>query len=200
VNLVRIGWPHRRDALNDQLVAGLRGKPGWVTVLTALALGVGVGGFNEALRGLLGLRWNWVVFAVYVLGWSVAMPALWWLIWRAVDRGDLRSPAKRDRDLRSEAVSQAITAGALPPDANLDLWQQALANEVREMNSFRWFAAGLAVAIAGLIGVAAAVANDNAWTVWAVAVFIAGAGLAAFLWWAGQIRIARQLLAQTAVG
>jgi hypothetical protein len=68
------------------------------------------------------------------------------------------------------------------------------------MNGVRWFAVGFATLVSGVIGAAAVVANGNAWQVWAVAVFVAGAGLAAFGWGARQIGFARRLLAETIVG
>jgi peptidoglycan/LPS O-acetylase OafA/YrhL len=93
-----------------------------------------------------------------------------------------------------------VRSGSLPPDADADLWRRVLVAEVRQWNCLRWLAAVYAAVVAGLVGLAAVVANDNAWGVWAVAVTVAAVGLVAFRWSDRRRRVARRLLAELPAG
>jgi hypothetical protein len=75
-----------------------------------------------------------------------------------------------------------------------------LAAEVRQWNGLRWLAAVYAAVVASLVGLAAVVANDNAWGVWAVALIVAAVGLAAFRWSGRRLRTARRLQAELLAG
>jgi hypothetical protein len=177
--------------------------PGWrFPLLFGLSIGLGYGALGQAVHGLLDhQRWNWADMAVSGGLWAVICTPTWWLSHRAarraVDRGWLSpSPARRARDEQVGLVKPAIDAGALPRDADPDVWRPALRGVARELNGLRWTAGGL-LALAALIGAAAAVGNHNAWPVWAVAVLFAAEGVAAFRWLGRRRHVVRRLLAET---
>lgn len=75
-----------------------------------------------------------------------------------------------------------------------------LTAEIRQWNGLRRLAAVYAAVVAILIGLAAVIANDNAWGVWALALIVAGVGLVAFGWSGRRLRIARRLKAELPAG
>jgi Flp pilus assembly protein TadB len=64
------------------------------------------------------------------------------------------------------------------------------------LNGLRWVVVFFSGLGAVLIGAAAEVANDNAWGVWAVALVVAAAGLAACRLPQRRLRMVRRLQAQ----
>ncbi|MDK3257258.1 hypothetical protein [Blastococcus capsensis] len=133
----------------------VRPGPRWGLLLAlGLAAGIFVGGFQQAVRGLVGGEpWNWAEMAVYVVRWAVLGPPAMWLAWRAVDRG--RLPQKSSAQVRtrqSRLVASAMRSGVLPPDPDHELWRRALREEVREWNGQRWVAVVFAVVGGGVMG------------------------------------------------
>lgn len=167
-----------------------------------LAAGIFVGGFQQAVGGLVGGEpWNWAEMAVYGSVWALLAPPAMWLVWRAVDRGPFpQSPSGQVRARQSKLVAPAMRSGVLPADADPDVWQRALRAEVQEWNSQRWLAVVFAVVGVGIIGAAAVVANDNAWGVWMVAIVVAAEGVVAYRWSERQLQTARRLQAERPTG
>ncbi len=174
---------------------------GLLLVLGAIA-GIVVGGFQQAVRGLVGGEpWNWAEMAVYVVGWAVLGPPVMWLAWRAADRSlRQQSPATPVGPARRRFVAPAMQSGALPADADPELWRRVLTAEVRQWNGLRWLAAVYGAVLAVLIGLAAVIANDNASGVWALALIVAAVGLVAFRWAGRRLRVARRLQAELPAG
>lgn len=71
----------------------------------------------------------------------------------------------------------------------------ALRGAARELNVLRWVTAVGLTVVASLIG-AAAVANDNAWGIWAVAMVVMGEALVAFQLPRRRVRVIRRLLSE----
>jgi hypothetical protein len=132
--------PGRRP--DDHPVTEERRRTWPLVLVPGLAMGVVAGGFSQASAGLVsGERWNWAEMAAYVVAWAVFWPPVMWLVRRAIDRGRLpQSPTARVRVGQSRLVAPAIRSGVLPPDADPDVWQRALRDEVREWNGRRWLA------------------------------------------------------------
>lgn len=148
-----------------------------------------------------GEPWNWAEMAVYGLGWALLAPPAMWLVRRAVDRGRLpQSPSDEVRVRQSKLLAPAMRSGVLPPDADPDVWRRALRDEVQEWNSQRWLAVVFAVLGVGIIGAAAAVADDNAWGVWLVAIVVAVEGVVAYRWAERRLQTARRLQAALPAG
>jgi hypothetical protein len=168
-------------------------------LLLGLAVGLYCGAVNQAVHGLIGReRWNWADMALYGGACAVLYPALWSLSYRAarsaVDRGWIpESPARRVRDQQSRLAQPAIATGALPPGADPAVWRRALRSELQELNAQRWMASAALAVVAGVIGAAAVVANDNAWTVWALAILVLAGGLSASHLWGRRRRVERLL-------
>jgi hypothetical protein len=180
-----------------------RRGPRWGVLLAlGLAVGIFVGGVQQAVRGLAGGEpWDWAEMAVYVAVWAVLGPPVMWLVRRAVDRGRLpQSPSAQVRARQSRLVAPAMRSGVLPPEADPDVWQRALRAEGRDWNSQRWLAAAFGVVGVGLIGAAAVVANDNAWGVWLVAIVVAAEGVVANRWSERRLRTTRRLQAELPAG
>jgi hypothetical protein len=188
---------------DDHPVTEERRGPRWGLLLVlGVAGGVFVGSFQQAVLGLVrGEPWNWAEMAVYVVGWAVLGPPAMWLAWRAVDRSiRQRSRSTPVGPARRRFAEPAMRSGALPVDAEPELWRRVLTAEVRQWNGLRWLAAVYAAVVAGLTGLAAVVANDNAWGVWIFALIVAAVGLVAFRWSRRQLRIARRLQAALPAG
>jgi hypothetical protein len=174
-----------------------RGQGWGLLLVLGVTAGIFVGGFQQAVLGLVsGEPWNWAEMAVYVVGWAVLGPPAMWLAWRAADRSLRQSPATPVGPARRRFVAPAMRSGALPADAEPELWRRVLTAEVRQWNGLRWLAAVYGAVVAALIGLAAVVANDNAWGVWALAVIVAAVSLAAFRWAGRRLRVARRLQAE----
>ena len=119
---------------------------------------------QEAAVGLLRrAEWNWAEMAVYggvcALGMAAVagMQRVGWL------------PARGDRDCRA-MLQTALETAQLPSGARPDAWHRLVRQEADEARQGRRLAAGLMGLVAVLVAVAAVVANDNAWTLWALAV------------------------------
>jgi hypothetical protein len=179
-----------------------RGQWWGLLLVPGVAAGILVGGIQQAVLGLVsGEPWNWAEMAAYVVVWAVLGPPVMWLAWRATERAlRQQSPSMPVGPARRRFLAPAMRSGSLPPDADsdADLWRRVLVVEARQWNGMRWVAAVYAAAAAGLVGLAAVVANDNASGVWAVAVIVAAAGLVAFRWSDRRLRVARRLLAELA--
>jgi hypothetical protein len=162
-----------------------------------VALGLFVGAVQQSLHGLLSREsWNWAEMALYAVGWGLLAPPAWWLGRRAGESGWVpQHPSAAARARRSKLVAPAVRAGALPADADPEVWRPALLGAMHEMRGQRWLAVALAVVGGGLTGAAAAVANDNAWSVWAVAVVVTAEGLLGCRLWTVRLRVARRLRA-----
>ncbi len=192
-----------RRRLDDHPVTEERRGRWWDLLLVlGVIAGIFVGGFQQAVLGLVGGEpWNWAEMAVYVVGWAVLGPPAMWLAWRAADPSlRQQSPATPVGPARRRFVAPAMRSGSLPADADADVWRRVLAAEARQWNGLRWLAAVYGAVVASLIGLAAVVANDNAWGVWAVALIVAAVSLAAFRWSGRRLRIARRLQAELLAG
>lgn len=172
-------------------------------MLVAIGWGAGVtvGGIQQASRTLLGgTPWNWAEMALYVLLWTAIMPPAWRLIGRTAGRSVVsHGPVVRTRAQLDELIASALRVGALPADANPDFWRPALTDEARRLEVARWASVGAAVVGSGLIGAAALVADDDGWTVGAVAVVVAALGVVAARWFGRELQVARRLLADPAI-
>ncbi|MGY1664840.1 hypothetical protein [Geodermatophilus sp. SYSU D00696] len=179
-----------------------RGQWWGLSLVLGVTAGIVVGGSQQAVRGLVGGEpWNWAEMAVYVVGWAVLGPPVMWLAWRAADRSlRQQSPATPVGPARRRFVAPATRSGALPADAEPELWRRVLAAEVRQWHGLRWLAAVYGAVVASLIGLAAVVANDNAWGVWAVATIVAVVSLAAVRWSGRRLRVAQRLQADLPAG
>lgn len=180
-------------------------RPGrlWAfSLVLGVVAGIFLGGFQQAVRGLVSEEpWNWAETAVYVVVWAVLGPPAMWLAWRTTDRSfrhqRLATPVG---SARRRFVAPAMRSGALPADAEPELWGRVLTAEVRQWNGLRWLAAVYAAVVAVLIGLAAVTANDNAWGVWLLALIVAGVGLVAFRWSGRRLRIARRIQEELLAG
>ena len=154
-----------------------------IDFVLASAVGVLSGAGVEASGGaFFGEPWHWGEMALRVVLFAVLVPPSWWLARRAVDRGWLsQHPAARDRDRRLQLLAPVLRSGALPPDIDPDAWRRGLRDTARELNALRWCWLVSSAVIAALTAVAAVVANDDAWSVWAVAVLVAVNGSAGFV-------------------
>ncbi|MCW2703239.1 MAG: hypothetical protein JWQ37_1234 [Blastococcus sp.] len=179
-----------------------RGQCWGLLLVLGVTAGIFVGGFQQAVLGLVsGEPWNWAEMAVYVVGWAVLGPPAMWLVWKAADRSvRQQAPATLVGPARRRFVAPAMRSGSLPADAEPELWRRVLTAEVRQWNGLRWLAAVYAAVVAVLIGVAAVIANDNAWGVWVLALIVAAVGLVAFRWSERRLRIARRLQAELPAG
>jgi hypothetical protein len=192
-----------RRRLDDHPVTEERRRQRWGLLLVlGVAAGIFAGGFQQALLGLVSREpWNWAEMAVYVVGWAVFGPPAMWVAWRAVDRSvRQQSPSTPVGPARRGFVAPAMRSGVLPVDADPELWRRVLTAEVRQWNDLRWLAAVYAAVVASLVGLAAVVAKDSAWGVWAVALFAGAVGLTAFRWSGRRLRIARRLQADLPAG
>jgi hypothetical protein len=178
-----------------------RGRRWRVWLPLALSVGIYYGGVQQSAHSLFSHeRWNWTDMAVYGGTWAVLwFPA--WLLGQAVarrgsNRGWIsKTPARRRRDQEERLVKPAIETGTLPPDAEPGVWRPALRGAARELNVLRWVTAVGLTVVASLIG-AAAVANDNAWGIWAVAMVVMGEALVAFQLPRRRVRVIRRLLSE----
>jgi hypothetical protein len=166
-----------------------------VALTVAAALGVPVAGVQQAVSGLIGGdRWNWAEMAVAVVLYAVLLPCLWEVLARGRARGWWpRNPAGQVRERRSDLVTRAVRAGAVPADVGPAAWRRALDRELRELRDERWLGIGFAVLGVGLIAAAAVVADDNSPGVWAVAVVVAAEGVAVDRWNARRLAAVRVL-------
>jgi drug/metabolite transporter (DMT)-like permease len=167
-------------------------------LILGVTAGVVIGSSQQAVRGLVAQeRWNWAETAAYVVVWAVLGPPAIWAAWTAADRSvRQQSGATPVGPSRRRFVAPAMRSGSLPADAEPELWRRVLTAEVRQWNGSQWLAAVYAAVVAVLIGLAAAIANDNNWGVWALALIVAAVGLVAFRWSRRQLRIARRLQAE----
>lgn len=167
-------------------------------LLLGIIAGVLVGGVQQAVRGLVsGEPWNWAGLAVHVVAWAVLGPPAMWLALRAAGRSlRQQSPDSPVGPARWRFVAPAMRVGALPADAEPELWRRLLTAGVRQWNGLRWSAAVYGAVVAGLIAFAAGIANDNAPGAWALAIVVAAVGSAAFHWCGQRLRLARRLQAE----
>ena len=125
---------------------------------------------REAAVGLLRrTEWNWAEVAVYAGVWVLGIGAF---------AGMLRAgwlPSWGDRDGRA-MLQTALETGELPPGARPAAWRRLLMQELDEARHGRWVAGFFMAGVAVLVVAAAVVVNDNAWTLWVLAV-----GLGAFV-------------------
>jgi hypothetical protein len=84
----------------------------------------------------------------------------------------------------------------LPDDIDRNAWRRAMRDEKRELEVLRWAWLIPSAIVAVLTGVAAVRANDNAWTVWAVAVVVAADVAIAVRLTGPRLRTTRRLLAE----
>ena len=143
-------------------------------LLLAVAVGVYGGAVTEALLGLLWQRpWNWAEMALRGLGPTIG----WGLVYALQNAGLFPTrEANRRRD-GSPDTAGAIATGILPPDADPGRWRPWLELERRELNQVRWLTLALWVPGGALVAITGAVANDDAWGVWALAAAIIALGL-----------------------
>jgi hypothetical protein len=73
-------------------------------------------------------------------------------------------------------LREALSTGELPPGARPDAWRRLVRQDLDDARQGRWFAGLFMALVAVLVAVAAVLENDNAWTLWVLAV-----GLAAFI-------------------
>ena len=90
----------------------------------------------------------------------------------------------------------ALENSALPPDPNPAAWRRALRESAGELDGWRWCWWVANALVAALVAVAAVVANDNAWTVWAVALAVAAQAVVVTRPATTKLRTIRRLLAQ----
>jgi hypothetical protein len=171
----------------------------WRTVVAAaLAVGLLYGASREAFSGVIGNdRWNWAEMAVYCMAWALVMPLIWGSTRWMVDRAWFpQNPARKDQERAAEILRPVLRSGVLPDDIDRGAWRRAMRDAKQQLEAGFWFWLGVNLIIAALTAAAAIVANDNAWTVWAVAVVVAAQGAvgARLLW--PKLRTARRLLAE----
>ena len=169
-----------------------------VLVAVALAVGLIVGASHEAVAGLIGRdRWNWAEFALYFGMWALLTPFLaWWQRWLRARPSLREHPDVRNRRWREENVTPVLHSGVLPVGIDRNAWRRPVRDENQEQEVRLWTWLGLNLVVAALTGVAAVVANDNAWTVWAVAVVVAAQGAVGARLMEPRLRTARRLLAE----
>jgi hypothetical protein len=96
--------------------------------------------------------------------------------------------------------SSSARSGVLADDIDRRAWRRAMRDEKQELEVVHWSWLVVNPLVATLTGVAAIVANDNAWTVWAVAVVVAAQGVVAVRLTGPRLRTARRLLAELSEG
>lgn len=184
------------------MVEDRRGRRWRIWVPISLSMGIYYGSIQQSVHGLLSHeRWDWTEMAIIGGLWAV----LWWpaqllgqaFAQKCLDWGWVsKTPARRRRDEQQALIKPAIESGTLPADAEPEVWRPALRAAVHELNILRWTTMIGLAAMAGTIGAAATIANDNAWGVWAVAILVAAEGMAVFQLLGRRLLLIRQLLHQ----
>ena len=123
-----------------------------------------VGAGNQAIRSLIGRDpWNWLELLLHGGAWALGMGIV------AVMLRAGWIPSWGDAEGRA-MLRDALRTGELPPGARPEAWRRLLKQEVDETRQLRCLGVSLLALNAVLVAVAAAVVNDNAWTLWALAV------------------------------
>jgi hypothetical protein len=162
---------------------------GW-TVGVSLVGGCYAAACGEALAVLIRrTEWNWVEVGLHVglgalgIAAAVGLQRAGWL------------PAWGDRDGRA-MLQTALETGAVPAGARTDAWRRLLRQEADDARQGRWLAAAFMAPVAVLVAAAALVAKDGTWTLWALAVVLAGFTPIPVRWLARRQQRAEALLAR----
>ena len=161
---------------------------------SAAALTAGAG--QEALRGLgQGEAWSWASMTAHAVPLVFVWFGIGWLVNRMSVQGwHPPGSARQLREERSRIVAPVLAAGRLPEGTDPQLWRRPLQDEARELAVTCLVWRGLSALVVCLVAAAAVMADDGAWTVWAVAAVVAVRGVLLPRRSARRLRAVRRLL------
>jgi hypothetical protein len=155
-------------------------RRGRAIVLIALFGALWFGVATEAAYGLMEhRRWDWAGMTIRGLLWGFTMG----LVQAAVLTWAQRPGERRAR----RELEQWRTTGTLPASADPEQLLRYLEEQRPTVRVAPWFLLVATSGLAVLVAVAASTVNDDAPTVWALAVAVAVLGLVGFRWMRGRL-------------